>query len=366
MNIVINVWVLQRLRQGKKDQAGQILTIGGIILINGAVFVSGGLYSSANLGLLFMFVTGIVLVDFKIMRWISLAVFLFFIFMFVIEYNGYLPDVIYKDLPLRVAVLISATVGLLFIVSYHKYALLESGRRMAVFEAERERYQVQNELTQNLAHDLRTPISVLKSKMYLIRRYVEKGMPVDAKIDELEAVTDNMHAMIEDLLALTMLDSESADVTTTVINLQDLITDSIASIESYAQTENIQLIFDNQSSGDISIKGNPKQLSRVMTNLMDNAVHYGQEGGYVKVQLRHDTKTVSILIEDDGIGIAPEHHEQIFERFYRVNQARTIDQRQGTGIGLSIVRKIIQGHGGQITVQSALGEGTTFVITLPR
>jgi signal transduction histidine kinase len=280
--------------------------------------------------------------------------------------NGYLPEVIDKDLPLRIIALSTAISGLLFVVAYHKFALFESRRRMALLEAEQERYLVQQELTQNLAHDLRTPISILKTKMYLIKRYAEKDMPIASKLDELETVANNMNVMIEDLLALTLLDKDMVMATGTSILVEDMVSECIESLRSYATTYNIRITLESSSPRSVAIYGNRKQLIRAFTNLIENAVHYGKVDGYVNICLHNYADHVTICVEDDGIGIAPENHEKVFDRFFRVNPARTSDGRQGTGIGLSIVQKIIEAHGGKISLESELGHGTKFMVSLPR
>ncbi|MEL6406850.1 MAG: HAMP domain-containing sensor histidine kinase [Chloroflexota bacterium] len=370
--VFINAWVLQRLRAGKKEQAGQILTICGILLISLAVLMTGGLYSSAYIGLLFMFVTGVVLIDFKVMRWIYLGTFVYTLALFLIERGDYLPmlisPVLEKDLPIHFIALLSGITGLLLIISYHKYALLESGRRMAGLQAERERYRVQNEMTQNLAHDLRTPVTVMKSKMYLIKRYTEKGIPTQDKLSELEVAIENTHAMIEDLLALTMIDRNEQRDSVQTFNVREVLLQCIDAIRSYADENNTQIIFDDSSEKDIIAHGSQQQWMRVFSNLIENAIHYGCENcdnRYIKVRLQPTTDAITIQFEDNGIGIAPQDHERVFERFYRVNAARTHGKRPGTGIGLSIVRKIIEMHGGRITLASAIGRGSTFTVTLP-
>ncbi|MEO1645747.1 MAG: HAMP domain-containing sensor histidine kinase, partial [Chloroflexota bacterium] len=235
-------------------------------------------------------------------------------------------------------------------------------------QAERERYRVQNEMTQNLAHDLRTPVTVMKSKMYLIKRYTEKGIPTQDKLNELEMAIENTHAMIEDLLALTMIDRNEQRDSVQTFNVREVLLQCIGAIRSYADENNTQIIFDDSAEKDIIAHGSQQQWMRVFSNLIENAIHYGCENcdnRYIKVRLQPATDAITIQFEDNGIGIAPQDHERVFERFYRVNTARTHGKRPGTGIGLSIVRKIVEMHGGRITLASAIGVGSTFTVTLP-
>ena len=106
-------------------------------------------------------------------------------------------------------------------------------------------------------------------------------------------------------------------------------------------------------------------LLTIVNNLVSNAIHYTAEGGQVTVSTSHEHDHVLVVVEDSGIGIAPEHHARIFERFYRVDKARSRD-KGGTGLGLAIVKHLVQSFAGSVELESQLGRGTTFRVILPR
>jgi two-component system phosphate regulon sensor histidine kinase PhoR len=115
----------------------------------------------------------------------------------------------------------------------------------------------------------------------------------------------------------------------------------------------------------LTIKGNDDDLERLLGNLLENAVKYTPPGGKVRLQLSLDNNTLRLLVADTGIGISPESMPRIFEEFYRAKNAKEMGQ-EGTGLGLSLVKHIVDRYHGEIGVESKLGEGSTFIVTLPR
>jgi two-component system phosphate regulon sensor histidine kinase PhoR len=129
-----------------------------------------------------------------------------------------------------------------------------------------------------------------------------------------------------------------------------------------AETKQIALHWE-KSASPVMARVDPDMITRAIRNLVDNAIKYTPAGGSVDVQaLATDHSTVEIRVEDTGVGIAPEHQERIFDRFYRVDPSHTIP---GAGLGLAIVQEIVRAHDGEVNVESTPGEGSTFIITLP-
>ena len=136
--------------------------------------------------------------------------------------------------------------------------------------------------------------------------------------------------------------------------------------ELYAEpmrVKGLEYRLENQA-GDPVIRGNRTALAQLFNNLISNAVRYTPAGGTVRVVLSPAPGEVEVRVEDSGIGIAPEHLEHLFEDFYRAPNAKSFSEN-GTGLGLSIVRQSVQMHGGTVRVESELGRGTRFIVTLP-
>ena len=135
-------------------------------------------------------------------------------------------------------------------------------------------------------------------------------------------------------------------------------------LQSVAQSQDISLKLHTTKDQYLPILGDDKALNQLVTNLVDNAIKYTPEGGQVDVYLQLDDQHLVFAVKDTGIGIAPADQERIFERFYRVDKARSREVG-GTGLGLAIVKHIVQSHQGKLQVISELGEGTRFEVRLP-
>lgn len=356
---------LHYVHGGKTQIASRITVVIGFVAVFLAAYYSGGLYSSAMLGLLVILVVATVLLDLKSMTMLYVITLICFFLLLLAEVTGALPIVAPKDLPLRMLALIVAATFLFVLVSYHRYAIRQSEQIIAELKIKNERYETERELTQNLAHDLRTPITTLKTTAYLIQKRHEKGLPVDDHILKLDNHLNHMNAIIANLLEMTFLDTISANSNDNTVNIRTIIKECLNSMDAYARQHRIALTLFDEAGGEIYVKGSETQLKRLFDKIIENGIHYGCAEGYVKISLQNTTSWIEVLIEDNGIGIAPEHHERVFERFFRIDQARSVREGTGTGIGLSIAKRIIELHGGSITLKSELGKGSAFKIVLP-
>jgi two-component system phosphate regulon sensor histidine kinase PhoR len=171
-----------------------------------------------------------------------------------------------------------------------------------------------------------------------------------------------MHGLIDDILELTAIEGGNVQLRLAPVKLAELINDVIASLNSKALPHQITLV--NTVPAEVTVHADGRRLERMITNLIDNGIKFGSEGGTVTV--RHDSKERDeIIVEDNGEGIPNQHLERLFERFYRVDRARSRDMG-GTGLGLAIVKHLALLHGGEVTVASELGKGTRFTIHLPK
>ena len=223
--------------------------------------------------------------------------------------------------------------------------------------------RARQEFVANVSHELRTPLSLIKG-------YVETlldGARNNAEVAErflkiIERNAQRLDLLIQDLLTISALESERIKLNLNPVELRPLVEKIFADLKPPAENKNVEL-FDTVPG--LTATADSSRLEQVFANLVDNAIKYGRSQGHVTVGGKKlDDGKLEIFVRDDGPGIPPESLDRVFERFYRVDKARSRDQG-GTGLGLSIVKHIVQAHGGEVWVESELGKGATFFFTLP-
>ena len=219
----------------------------------------------------------------------------------------------------------------------------------------------QRQFTADASHELRTPLTVIRSASELALSQPRSPEEYQETIEVSLKAAERMTNLVNGLLALARLDSSNADFHLRQINLSDLASESVSLLRAIASEKQISLVSDLHS---VQIFGNPESLSRMIDNLITNAIIYNKPGGKVFITLKSNDDKAVLEIKDTGVGISEEHLPFIFERFYRVDKARS-RLSGGSGLGLAICKGVIEKHNGTITVQSILGEGTTFQIQLP-
>jgi two-component system phosphate regulon sensor histidine kinase PhoR len=174
-----------------------------------------------------------------------------------------------------------------------------------------------------------------------------------------------LNAIIEDLLSLSRIEQETEkeEVVLKEDRILEVLQAAIQLCEAKAKAKKINV--DLECGEDISARINPPLLEQAMVNLIDNAINYSGRGSPVHVEAARGDAEIIISVRDQGCGIAKQHLPRLFERFYRVDKARS-RKLGGTGLGLAIVKHITQAHGGNVTVESTPGEGSTFRIHLPK
>ena len=223
--------------------------------------------------------------------------------------------------------------------------------------------RTREEFVANVSHELRTPLSLIKG-------YVETlldGARNDPEVAErflkiIERNSSRLDLLIQDLLTISALESGRMKLTIQPVNLHALAEKVIGDLNAKAENKGVHLV---NELPELSVNADANRLDQVLANLVDNAIKYGRAQGTVTVggnKLGADE--VEIFVRDDGPGIPPESLDRVFERFYRVDKARSREQG-GTGLGLSIVKHIVQAHGGDVRVESEPGKGATFFFTLP-
>ena len=171
--------------------------------------------------------------------------------------------------------------------------------------------------------------------------------------------SNRIESLVMDLLDLSHIEQQN-EITTSYMNLSELAYTTIDNLQNQAQNKNITI--ESKIERDVIFKANENKIAQVITNLLSNAINYSTNDNKVIVSVYREGKRVNLEIQDFGIGISAEEQKHIFERFYRVDKARSRDSG-GTGLGLSITKHIVESHNGRISVISRLNEGSTFKVT---
>ena len=215
----------------------------------------------------------------------------------------------------------------------------------------------------NVSHELRTPLSMIKGFVETVIDH--PSMDKETLINFLGKVqkhSDRLALLIEDLLTISKLESGQATINLRELRLCLEISRVVGDLQRSAEKKNIDLTYS--VAKDLFVKADADLLEQILLNLIENAVKYGKTGGKVEVRaMRNGGDQICVSISDDGPGIPPEATDRIFERFFRVDKARSRAQG-GTGLGLSIVKHIAQTLGGRVWVESEVGRGSTFFFTL--
>ena len=223
--------------------------------------------------------------------------------------------------------------------------------------------RVRQEFLSNVSHELRTPLTAIITFVETL-----EGGAVDEPETArrfLSAVLRNaerMRGLINDILELSAIESGAVAVETAPVRLSSLVSECFTSLGARAEERRVALV--NEVPPDVFVHADARRLEQMLTNLVDNAVKFSREGGEVRVSHEREGARDRVCIADTGEGIAPEHLPRIFERFYRVDRARS-RAMGGTGLGLAIVKHLARAHGGEATVRSTPGQGSTFTVELP-
>lgn len=221
--------------------------------------------------------------------------------------------------------------------------------------------QIRREFTANVSHELKTPLHTISGYAELLKDNMVKEndrMPFAGKIYN---ETQRMIRLVEDIISLSRLDEGAADMKREDIELYGLALKAVQSLETEAEAAGVTLTISGTA---VTLNGISQLLYSVIYNLCDNAIKYNQEHGKVTVTVRREESAAVLTVEDTGIGIAPEHQERIFERFYRVDKSRS-KAVGGTGLGLSIVKHAAKIHHARIEVNSSVGKGTIVIVRFP-
>jgi len=251
-----------------------------------------------------------------------------------------------RVVPLRARGVVSGAVGVFFDVT-----------RLERLEI------VRQEFLSNVSHELRTPLT----SIIALSETLEFGAIDDPEnnrrfLSIIQKNATRMHRLIDDILELSAIEAGNVKIRPELVRLRPLVEDILGTLAATATARNVSI--RNLVPAEAEVFADPHRLMQMLTNLIDNAVKFNRDGGTVSIGFSRSDRD-QISVEDTGEGIPSHHLDRLFERFYRVDRARSRDLG-GTGLGLAIVKHLAKSHGGEVSVTSRFGEGTKFKIELPR
>ncbi|MDE6387665.1 MAG: two-component sensor histidine kinase [Lachnospiraceae bacterium] len=219
------------------------------------------------------------------------------------------------------------------------------------------------EFVSNVSHELKTPITSMK--VLADSLISQKDVPIEVYQEFMEDITKEVERedkIITDLLSLVKMDRTAADLTITEVDINILVELIMRRLRPIAQKRDVELVYE--SIRPVTAAVDEVKMTLILSNLVENAIKYNKEHGWVKVTLDADHQFFTVVVADSGLGIPAESLDHIYERFYRVDKSRS-REIGGTGLGLAITRSAIMMHRGSIRVESIEGEGTTFTVRIP-
>lgn len=222
------------------------------------------------------------------------------------------------------------------------------------------------DLVANISHELKTPVGALQVLAETVQEAADDPEAVRRFAARMTIESERLGELVRQIIELSRLQSDDPLLEADVVEVDDVVSEAASRTKDAAQSHQVE--FSVAGETGLQVVGDEGQLINALTNLIQNALAYSDSGARVAVTISRlaeaEDHWVEIAVTDNGIGIRPEDQERIFERFYRVDYARS-RENGGTGLGLSIVKHIVAGHGGTISVWSRLGKGSTFTIRLP-
>lgn len=234
--------------------------------------------------------------------------------------------------------------------------------------------QLRRQMTADIAHELRTPLSVIQGNLEAILDgvYAPDAEHIQPALDQAQLLT----RLVEDLRTLALAEAGQLSLSIQPTEAKELARRVVASFEAKASAKQVTLSLDTPDS-PLYVRADGQRIAQVLTNLIGNALRYTPEGGQVQVRLQVQDRATVLAVHDTGSGIAPEDLPHVFDRFYRADKSRTREGvardgasrdpqgASGSGLGLAIARSIVEAHGGRIWAESEAGQGTTVAFTLP-
>ncbi|WAA11658.1 two-component system histidine kinase PnpS [Fervidibacillus halotolerans] len=223
--------------------------------------------------------------------------------------------------------------------------------------------QIRKDFVANVSHELKTPITSIKGFTETLLDGAKNDCDaLETFLSIIYKESERLQSLINDLLELSKIEQEGFTLQIERMNINQAIEETVRMLESSAEEKQIQILYPKQQ--ETLIEGDFLRIKQILINLISNGITYTPKGGTVQITIDQRKEYTQLSVKDTGIGIDPKEIPRIFERFYRVDKARSRNSG-GTGLGLAIVKHLVEAHSGEIQVESELGKGSTFIVKLP-
>ncbi len=239
-----------------------------------------------------------------------------------------------------------------------EYILLLADDRTEITRTE----EIRNDFVANVSHELKTPVGAISLLAEALESSADDEQAVRRFAKRMHKESGRLAALVQDIIELSRLQGASVSQEATAVDINAVIAEAVDRSQLPAESKKIQIVVGERA--DATVYGDRDLLVTALRNLIDNAIRYSPENTRVGVGVRSKDGLIAVSVTDQGEGLTPEDQERVFERFYRVDSARS-RHTGGTGLGLSIVKHVASNHGGEVTLWSRPGQGSTFTLRLP-
>src|SRR6476661_3629751 len=239
-----------------------------------------------------------------------------------------------------------------------EYILLLADDRTEITRTE----EIRNDFVANVSHELKTPVGAISLLAEALESSADDEEAVRRFAKRMHKESARLAALVQDIIELSRLQGANVAQQGHAVDINDVISEAVDRSQLPAESKNIEIVVGGRT--DAMVYGDQDLLVTALRNLIDNAIRYSPENTRVGVGVRSKEGLISVSVTDQGEGLSPEDQERVFERFYRVDAARS-RQTGGTGLGLSIVKHVASNHGGEVTLWSQPGQGSSFTLRLP-
>ena len=248
-----------------------------------------------------------------------------------------------------------------FLISFKK----KEEQRSSEINVLKDQENYRREFLGNVSHELKTPLFTIQGYILTLIEGAMKDKRVRSKyLNRTAKGVDRIISIVKDLDLITQFESGIKTVDKSNFNIYEIIDNIFELMEFETEKNNIELRIRNEKNNSVMVYADKERITQVITNLVVNSIKYGKENGYTEIEVDdHDKDRIIVKVIDDGEGIEEKHLPRLFERFYRIDKTRS-RKKGGSGLGLSIVKHIIEAHQEQIFVKSKVGIGTQFSFTL--